>query len=164
MFEAYSTSHLVVLAIFVAGVVVLLALGPRVRGRPAERRIATVLAGGNIAFGLAGTATELVPFDVDGSLPLQICDFAWVVVAWGLLTRHPVAMALTYYWGLTLALQALVQPTLTRHTPTRTSSRSGASTCFSCGARSTSPWRSGTAPTGAATAGRRLDVRCGWSS
>jgi hypothetical integral membrane protein (TIGR02206 family) len=117
MFEAYSTSHLVVLAIFVVGVVVLLALGPRVRGHPAERRIATVLAGGNIAFGLAGTATELVPFDVDGSLPLQICDFAWVVVAWGLLTRHPVATALTYYWGLTLALQALVQPTLTEAYP-----------------------------------------------
>ena len=112
MFEAYSTSHLVVLGVFVAGVVVLLAIGPVVRGRPAERTVAVALAVGNIAFGLAGTLTELVPFDVQGSLPLQVCDFAWIVVAWALLTRHPLALALTYYWGLTLALQALVQPTL----------------------------------------------------
>jgi hypothetical integral membrane protein (TIGR02206 family) len=112
VFEAYSTSHLVVLAGFVVGVVVLLAVGSRVRGRSGERPIAVALAVGNIGFGIAGTATELLPFEVEGSLPLQICDFAWVAVAWALLTRHRVALALSYYWGLTLALQALVQPTL----------------------------------------------------
>ncbi len=50
--------------------------------------------------------------DIKGNLPLQLCDFAWIPVAWALLTRHPLALALTYYWGLTLSLQALVQPTL----------------------------------------------------
>ena len=74
--------------------------------------MAVALAAGNIAFGLAGTPTELVPFDATGSLPLQVCDFAWIVVAWALLTRHRFALALTYYWGLTLSLQAMVQPTL----------------------------------------------------
>jgi hypothetical integral membrane protein (TIGR02206 family) len=112
MFEAYSPSHLVVLGVFVVGVVVLLAFGPVVRGSRAEQPLAVALALGNIGFGLAGTATELVPFEVKGSLPLQICDFAWVAVAWALLTRHRVALALTYYWGLTLSLQAMVQPTL----------------------------------------------------
>jgi hypothetical integral membrane protein (TIGR02206 family) len=112
MFEAYSTSHLVVLGVFLVGVVVLLAVGTAVRGSRAEAPLAVALALGNIGFGLAGTATELVPFDVKGSLPLQICDFAWVAVAWALLTRHRVALALTYYWGLTLSLQAMVQPTL----------------------------------------------------
>ena len=97
MFEAYSTSHLVVLGVFVAGVAVLLAIGPAVRGRPAERTVAVALAVGNIAFGVAGTLTELVPFDATGSLPLQVCDFAWIVVAWALLTRHRFALALTYY-------------------------------------------------------------------
>ena len=53
-----------------------------------------------------------MPFDAQGSLPLQVCDFAWIVVAWALLTRHRFALALTYYWGLTLSLQAMVQPTL----------------------------------------------------
>ena len=81
-------------------------------GREAEQPLAIALALGNIGFGLAATATELVPFEVKGSLPLQICDFAWVAVAWALLTRHRTALALTYYWGLTLSLQAMVQPTL----------------------------------------------------
>ena len=59
-----------------------------------------------------GHADRPVPFDAQGSLPLQVCDFAWIVVAWALLTRHRFALALTYYWGLTLSLQAMVQPTL----------------------------------------------------
>ena len=112
MFEAYSTSHLAVLAIFVVGVAVLLAIEPLVRDRQVARPLAVALAVGNIAFGLVGTVTEIDLDDVSGNLPLQLCDFAWIPVAWALLTRHPLALALTYYWGLTLALQALVQPTL----------------------------------------------------
>jgi len=112
VFEAYSTSHLVVLGIFVAGVVVLLAIGPVVRGRPVARPLEIALAVGNIAFGAIGTVTEVDLDDIKGNLPLQLCDFAWIPVAWALLTRHPLALALTYFWGLTLALQALVQPTL----------------------------------------------------
>jgi hypothetical integral membrane protein (TIGR02206 family) len=112
VFEAYSTSHLVVLGIFVVGVIVLLAIGPLVRERPAARSVAVALALGNIAFGLLGTFTEVDLDDIKGSLPLQLCDFAWIPVAWALLTRHRGALALTYYWGLTLSLQALAQPTL----------------------------------------------------
>ncbi len=112
MFDPWSTSHLVVLGIFAVGVVVLLAIGPLVRGRPVERPLAIALAAGNIVLGLIGTVTEFTDGDIKGNLPLQLCDFAWIPVAWALLTRHPLALALTYYWGLTLALQALVQPTL----------------------------------------------------
>jgi hypothetical integral membrane protein (TIGR02206 family) len=112
VFESWGTSHLVVLGVFAVGVVVLLAIGPAVRGRPAERPLAIALAAGNIVFGLIGTVTEFTDGDILGNLPLQLCDFAWIPVAWALLTRHPLALALTYYWGLTLALQALVQPTL----------------------------------------------------
>jgi hypothetical integral membrane protein (TIGR02206 family) len=117
VFTAYSPSHLVVLAIFTAGTVGLLVAGPRVRGHAAERRLAVVLAVANLVFGVASTITALVPFSVKDSLPLQICDLAWVFVAWGLLTLKPLPTALTYYWGLTLSLQALVQPTLTEPFP-----------------------------------------------
>ena len=106
-------SHLVVLGVFAVGVVVLLAIGPLVRGRPVERPLAVALAVGNIVFGLIGTVTEFSDGGrVEGNLPLQLCDFAWVPVAWALLTRHPLALALTYFWGLTLSLQAMAQPTL----------------------------------------------------
>jgi hypothetical integral membrane protein (TIGR02206 family) len=112
VFEPWGTSHLVVLGVFVLGVVVLIAIGPLVRGSRVEQPLATAFALGNIAFGLVSVVTELEPDDIAGNLPLQLCDFAWIPVAWALLTRHPLALALTYYWGLTLALQALVQPTL----------------------------------------------------
>ncbi len=112
MFEPWGTSHLVVLGVFAVGVVVLLAIRPLVRGRPVERPLAVALAVGNVVFGLIGVITEFDGGALEGNLPLQLCDFAWAPVAWALLTRHPAALALTYYWGLTLSLQAMAQPTL----------------------------------------------------
>jgi len=101
----------------VAGTVGLLAAGPRLRGTPRERQVAVVLAWGNLVFGVASSVTALFPFSAENSLPLQICDLAWIVVAWALLTLRPLPTALTYYWGLTLGVQALVQPTLTSPFP-----------------------------------------------
>ena len=100
-----------------AGTVGLLAAGPRLRGTPRERQVAVVLAWGNLVFGVASSVTALLPFSAKHSLPLQICDLAWIVVAWALLTLRPLPTALTYYWGLTLSVQALVQPTLTEPFP-----------------------------------------------
>jgi hypothetical integral membrane protein (TIGR02206 family) len=107
----------VVLALFAAGTIGLLAVGRRLRGTHRGRLLAVVLAWGNVVFGIASTVTQLFPFTVHHSLPLQICDLAWVVVAWALLTEAPLPTALTYYWGLTLSVQALVQPTLTEGFP-----------------------------------------------
>ena len=117
MFTAYSPSHLVVLAIFAAGTIGLLAGGSRLRGTPLERPTAVALAWGNLLFGVASTITELFPFSARHSLPLQICDIAWIFVAWGLLSLRPLPVAMAYYWGLTLSVQALVQPTLTEPFP-----------------------------------------------
>jgi hypothetical integral membrane protein (TIGR02206 family) len=112
VFQPWGPSHLVVLGIFSVGVAVLLSAGGLLRGRAAERHLSVALAAGNIVFGLVSVVTEFADGSVKGNLPLQLCDFAWIPVAWALLTRHPLALALTYYWGLTLSLQALVQPTL----------------------------------------------------
>jgi hypothetical integral membrane protein (TIGR02206 family) len=117
MFTAYSPSHLVVLSVFAAGTAGLLAAGPRLRGTLRERQVSSGLAWATVAFGVLSTLTALFPFSAQHSLPLQICDLAWVFVAWALLSRGPLALALTYYWGLTLSLQALVQPTLTTPFP-----------------------------------------------
>jgi len=43
--------------------------------------------------------------------------FLYLLATWALLTGHRTATALTYYWGLTLGVQALVQPTLTSPFP-----------------------------------------------
>jgi hypothetical integral membrane protein (TIGR02206 family) len=112
VFTAYSPSHLVVLAVFAAGTLGLLLVGPQVRGTPRERPMSDAIAWATVAFGSLSTLTALVPFAVDNSLPLQICDLAWIFVAWALLSMRPLPLAMTYYWGLTLSVQALVQPTL----------------------------------------------------
>ncbi len=117
MFTAYSPSHLVVLAIFAAGTLALLVAGPRLRASEASRPTAVALAWANLVFGVSSTLTELFPFSAKHSLPLQICDLAWVFVAWALVSTRPLPLALTYYWGLTLSVQALVQPTLTEPFP-----------------------------------------------
>ena len=116
-FTAYSPPHLVVLAIFAAVTVGLLVAGPGLRGSSAAGSVGLALAGGNVVLGVTSTVIGLFPFTVHHSLPLQICNFAWAVVAWALVTRHPLPTALTYYWGLTLCVQALVQPTLTQPFP-----------------------------------------------
>jgi hypothetical integral membrane protein (TIGR02206 family) len=101
----------------VAGTVGLLVAGPQLRGTPRERQFSVVLAWGNLIFGVASAITALFPFSARHSLPLQICDIAWVFVAWALLTLRPLPTTLTYYWGLTLSVQALVQPTLSEPFP-----------------------------------------------
>jgi hypothetical integral membrane protein (TIGR02206 family) len=117
VFHAYSPSHLVVLAVFVVGTVVLLTSGRRLGGSRWEQPVAVGFAVANLVFGVASMVLGMVPFHVKSSLPLQICGFVWVIVAWALLSRRPTPTALTYYWGLTLTLQAVLQPTLEQPFP-----------------------------------------------
>src|SRR5205085_885108 len=67
-------------------------------------------------------AVVLVPFqvyvllpwmwNVSYSLPLQLCDLAWITAVYALWTRRRWAHALLYYWGLTLSSQAFITPEL----------------------------------------------------
>jgi hypothetical integral membrane protein (TIGR02206 family) len=121
-FEPLSDQHLVVLAVFVAGLVGVVLLG---RGRrstePAEvpgafdRGFAGVL----VVVALSAQAFQLTPgdFDLGSSLPLALCDLAWVAAAWALLTRRRLPAAVTYYWGLTLTIQGILTPSLGQDFP-----------------------------------------------
>lgn len=51
-------------------------------------------------------------FDVQRSLPLQLSDLARLTASLALITRHPVFIAPTYYWGLTLNTQSILTPDL----------------------------------------------------
>ena len=51
------------------------------------------------------------------SLPLQLCDVATFVAAAALWTRNPLLVEVTYFWGLTGTLQALLTPDLPQHFP-----------------------------------------------
>ena len=62
---------------------------------------------------------QLLPgdFDVGTSLPLQLCDLAWIAAIVALWTRHRAATALVYFWGLTLTVQGILTPSLSELFP-----------------------------------------------
>lgn len=48
----------------------------------------------------------------DYALPLYLCDAAGFIAAMALVTRRPVLVELTYFWGLAGTIQALITPDL----------------------------------------------------
>jgi hypothetical integral membrane protein (TIGR02206 family) len=112
--EPYGPAHWLMLAITVVGAVYLALLGRRLRGtRAAELfcrgfalSILIVAVGFLVLWSLPGN------FNLDETIPLQLSDLLRYVSAWALWSRRRLAVALTYYWGLTLNVQALVTPNL----------------------------------------------------
>lgn len=109
-FTAYGSSHLAVLAVFVVGAGVLVRLGRAPNQRLVRRCLALLI----VVVQLPLQVRLLLPahWSVDTSLPLQLCDLAWIVAVLALWFRWPWAITTTYYWGLTLTLQAFFTPTL----------------------------------------------------
>ena len=119
-FEMFSTTHFVMLAIFALGVPMVVRLGRSVRYDADHRMrvnrwyaVAVVTVTGTLQ------VVQLLPgeYDVDSSLPLNLCDFAWIVAAYALWTGSRTAAALTYYWGLVLTTQGLITPDLHSNFP-----------------------------------------------
>lgn len=114
VFESYGTSHLVVLAVFVGGLVPVATLGRRVAGTAREVWVRRGFAVAIPAVTIPLQVVDFLPgnFGLHSSLPLHLCDLAWVAAACALWTRNPTACALTYYWGLLLTPQGILTPTL----------------------------------------------------
>jgi hypothetical integral membrane protein (TIGR02206 family) len=114
-FVDFGPQHLVVLGIFALGIVTAVLAGDRLRARPAlDRRVRRL--SGVLVIAACG------PFEtldwINGihhwrtALPLQICDFGWIVAGVALITGLPAWSALLYYWGLTLCVQGVITPDL----------------------------------------------------
>ena len=118
-FVAYGPSHLIVLAIFVVGVFVLVALGRRQRDSPSAVHFSRVFACAIVAVTVPLQILQFLPdeWNLQTSLPLQICDFAWVVAAYALWTHRLLPVTLTYLWGITLTSQGLLTPDLASEFP-----------------------------------------------
>jgi hypothetical integral membrane protein (TIGR02206 family) len=112
-FETYGPSHWVMIILLVAGSLVLVRTGRRY---PQEtvRRHARWFAVALVAFAIPLLIIRLVPpnWNLFTSLPLHLCDLAWMAAAYALWTQRPWAYAVTYYWGLTLTPQAIATPAL----------------------------------------------------
>lgn len=109
-FTAYGPSHWIVLLIFGIGAVALVAVGRGETGMLFSRMLAVVV----IALQVAIQVYSLAPsrFDINYSLPLHLSDLAGYVAAYALWSHGRRAFALTYYWCLTLSVQALITPAL----------------------------------------------------
>ncbi|WP_197680015.1 YwaF family protein [Microlunatus soli] len=114
-FTSYGLGHRLMLILTAVGIVALIPFGRRLRGSVAETRISRAFGVALLTISTINLAIGLWPanFVLALSLPLHFSDALRFIAGYALLTRRPWAVAITYYWGLTLNPQALLTPTLT---------------------------------------------------
>lgn len=113
-FEPFGLSHGVVVVVLAVVAAALVVIGRAQRGTPAERRTSRSFALVFAAFLLPLQTFWMLPsqWGVSHSLPLQLCDLAALAAVWALWSHSQTAFALTFFWGLTLTVQAFVTPEL----------------------------------------------------
>jgi hypothetical integral membrane protein (TIGR02206 family) len=118
-FSPYGPSHLIVMALLAAGGLALVVWGRGHRDPTTVARDCRWLAVAILIFMLPLQAVAIVRsgYDLQRSLPLQLCDVAALLAPYALWTRRHWAVSLTYYWGLTLTTQAVITPDLSRDFP-----------------------------------------------
>lgn len=117
-FLGLGTQYVVMLGVFAAGGVGSVLAGRGVRGRAIEIPVRRGLAVLCAAVMVPLQAWELRPavFSLD-SLPLQLCDFAWLAAVWALWTRNWRSIAVLYFWAFSLTIQAIATPSLSSKFP-----------------------------------------------
>lgn len=119
-FVVLGPQHQLVLLVFAAGCIALLLLGARLRRRPALQGRVMRAAGALILVACSPFEAYDVYVGVQhprSGLPVQICDFAWLVAGVAFLTRGRRSLALLYFWGLTLSLQGVLTPEMSHEFP-----------------------------------------------
>jgi hypothetical integral membrane protein (TIGR02206 family) len=119
MFHPYGTEHLALVLLFLAGCLAAAALGRALRGTDREPAFRRALAVTILVVTVPFQVVLLLPgeYDVRTSLPLQVCDLAWMLAAYALLSRDDRAARLLHYWALTLVPQAIATPDLVQGFP-----------------------------------------------
>jgi len=118
-FRNYGPSHLGALVVFVLGAILIVWVGRRQRGSDDGLRFSRLFALMIPVITVPLQILQLTPgdWDLDSSLPLQLCDLAWMAAVYALWTHRPWAVGLTYYWGLTLTTQGIATPALLQDFP-----------------------------------------------
>ena len=111
VFLPWGPSHVAVLVLTVLGALALVVLGRRAGARTV-RVTGLVLAGALVVVTLGYQVVAFDPTRPGLTLPLQLSDLAPYAAAWAVVSGQRWAYALTYFWGLTLSVQALVTPAL----------------------------------------------------
>lgn len=121
-FVAYGPSHVAALGILAALAALMVMVGRRLRGDARERSFrrgfSVALLGVEVGFQLYSMLPQ--HWGIEHSLPLELCDLAWMAAFVALWSGSRRAGALLYYWGFTLTLQALLTPRLAEEFPSMT--------------------------------------------
>ncbi|HSV41237.1 MAG TPA: TIGR02206 family membrane protein [Nocardioidaceae bacterium] len=113
-FDSFTYEHLGLVSGFLLVCVVIVLIGRSHRGTDRELAFRRGFAIAIPCILIPLQIPQLLPgdFDAGKSLPLQLCDLAWIAAIYALWTRNPFATALVYFWGLTLTVQGIVTPSL----------------------------------------------------
>lgn len=89
-------------------------MGRKYGSTTAARRCTRVFALVLLALQLGKQIYSITPaqWGIDHSIPLQLSDLAALATAYALWSCRQWVFSLTYYWGLTLSMQALLTPAL----------------------------------------------------
>lgn len=118
-FSPYGTSHQLAIILLVVVAVALVWVGRAYRTSDRADRLGRPLAVAMLASTLPLQILYFTPgyWDLERTLPLQLCDLASLVAAYALWTHRWWAVGLTYFWGLTLTTQAIITPDLVSDFP-----------------------------------------------
>jgi hypothetical integral membrane protein (TIGR02206 family) len=97
--------------VFAIGAVLFVWVGRR-QTEPQARRLGRILGALTALIYAAVLIYSLIPPSIHWSVPLQLTDLATTAGAYALWSQRHWAVALTYYWGLVLSVQALISPVL----------------------------------------------------
>lgn len=113
-FISYGLSHAVAAVAFVVGAWAVVRVGRSHRGTATAERFSRAFAVTIVAVMVPLSLGDLLlrGYNIHVHLPIQLCDLAWMVSAYALWTRRRLAVAVTYFWGLSLTSQALLTPSL----------------------------------------------------
>jgi hypothetical protein len=113
-FSAFDTSHQAAIGILLVGIALLIWAGRRFRLADPGDRLGKVLAVVTLALTVPLQILYFTPsyWDLQKTLPIQLCDLASFVAIYALWTHKRWAVGLVYYWGLTLTTQAIITPDL----------------------------------------------------
>src|SRR5690349_3282793 len=117
-FETYGPSHVTVLAVFAMGAVLVVLAGRRLRG-PAEQAVRRTFAIAILAVTVPLQILQFTPdeWNLQTSLPFQLCDLAWMFAVHALWARNRLSATITYLWGITLTTQGMLTPDLASDFP-----------------------------------------------
>ncbi|HEQ60559.1 MAG TPA: TIGR02206 family membrane protein [Firmicutes bacterium] len=113
-FELFSPGHLLALALVVAALAGTLWAARRVESEQQKKRGAALLAFGLLGLEVVATVRKqlIVGFDPMLSIPLHLCDLAFLAMFGALLTRRRFLYEFAYFFGFGGAFFALLTPNL----------------------------------------------------